>query len=160
MCGTSFADSETPSITNKMITLKSNEHFKLLGDMQTKTGTRDGKNFKETKRLDTKLFAIYPSRLSNKGKFSGTGYLYICKVKILNKEWHPTASKRLLGNIGYQISEGLNVPLRSTTDTLMNEAGNGMVLLVQGEKATITLILIATEDKDIFHLCATYTESK
>ena len=156
----SHAETEIPSITGKMITLKSNEHFTLLGDTQTTTGTRDGKEFKESKQLDTKYIGLHPSGLSKRGQISGTGYLYICKLKILNSEWHPSASKRLLGNIGYQIGQGIKVQLLSTTDTLMNEAGKGMVHLLQGDRASITIILIGTDDANIFHLCGTYTETK
>ncbi len=158
--GNTFAEPEAPSVTSKMITLKSTEHFTLLGDMQTTTGTKDGKNFKTTKQLDTKQFGIYPSGLSKRGQMSGTGYLYICKVKVVNSEWHPSASKRLLGNIGYQIGQGLKVELRSTTDSRINDAGKGMIHLLQGDRASITLILIGTDDENIFHLCGTYTETK
>ena len=158
--GNTFAEPEASSITSKSVTLKSNEHFTLLGDMQTTTGTKDGKNFTTTKQLDTKLFGIYPSGLTKRGQISGTGYLYICKVKVLNSEWHPSASKRLLGNIGYQIGQGIKVQFRSTTDTSMNEAGKGMVHLLQGDHASITLMLIGTDDANIFHLCGTYTETK
>jgi hypothetical protein len=148
---------ETSSITGKSIQLESTDNFTLLGDESTRTGTRNGEKFREVKQLNTKRVAFYPSGLTRKGNLAATGYEYICEVVVTNPDWHPAKNKMLLGNIGYQLGKGLKVKLRSTSDAAMKKAGPGMVNLLQGDSATITLILLETEDENRFHLCATYT---
>jgi hypothetical protein len=154
-----MVSAENSSITGKSVQLESTDNFTLLGDESTRTGTRNGENFREVKQLNTKQVTFYPSGLTRKGNLAATGYEYICEVVVDNPDWHPAKNKMLLGNIGYQLGKGLDVKLSSTSDAEMKKAGSGMVNLLQGDSATITLILLKTEDENRFHLCATYTET-
>lgn len=148
------------SILNKSVTLESNEHFKLHGDIQTQF-TFDGEKQSEQKvQVDTKMLGFYPSPHAAKGSIAGSGQFYVCKVEVLNSDWHPMNSKTILSNIGWQIAEKTEVKLASTSNSMMNKAGKGMVHLMQSDKVTLTLILIATDDSETFHLSGTYTEAK
>ena len=148
------------SILNKSITLESNDHFKLHGDIQTQFKFDGEKQSEQKVQVDTKMFGFYPSPHSAKGSIAGSGQFYICKVEVLNSDWHPMNSKTILSNIGWQIAEKSEVKLTSTSNSLMNKAGKGMVHLMQSDKVTLTLVLIATDNPNIFHLSGTYTEAK
>ena len=157
-----YSDEPPPevSLVGKSIILRSNEHFKLNGDISQKTQSTGKGMVKDVSQLDTKMGSFHFSKFTKKDSIAGSSYNYFCTLDVVNPEWHPQKSAMILGNISSQISEQTSVHFGSFSDSDMNEIGPGFVRLFVGEKTTLSLILIPTETENRFHLCSTVTEAK
>ena len=135
----------------KSVSIKANAMFELVaGPLGNKPG-------------GTVSIGMYPPMFSKHGAFNGAGYLQTFKIKIKDKEAHPAHSEnksRLLTHIGGCFMREFGVRWRNITDSSMSKAvgSSGYVRLFQGKRIVLTLILMPTDDKDVFVVCGTFAE--